>query len=344
VCAHLVTPSLGVDGTTILKPGQWSASVAFRYYNSRQDVRGDTPLDHPFVYANTHVYEFDLAATLAVTDRLSLTLDVPFAYGTRQTWIEHNIMSRDLHTMRAGGMGDPRIRADYWLLDPKKHPNQNFSLALGIKFPLGVDDAEDYSYRATGKVLRPVSIAIQPGDGGWGIILASHSFTSLYFPSEPASNWFKNTWAYADAIYIISPQELSDTHTDFADEPPLTAGGYKPLKYNSIADQFLFRLGVSQVIWPSKGLSVSAGVRWEGIPVYDLLGGSDGWRFAGNAVSFDPGVTWSHGNDSFSVFVPIAVHRHASRNVAFQRTGTLPGPGIATIADWQLILSYTRTF
>src|ERR1700737_1399876 len=75
VCAHLVTPSLGVDGGSVLPAGHWSASVAFRYYNSRQDVLGDEPLDHAIVYANTHVYGFDLSAAYAVTDRFDLIFE-----------------------------------------------------------------------------------------------------------------------------------------------------------------------------------------------------------------------------------------------------------------------------
>ena len=341
-----MTPSLGVEGTSILPAGHWSASVAFRYYNSRQDVLGGEPQAHPIVYANTHVYGFDLSTTYAVTDRFDLTLEIPFQYGTRQTSVEHGGAPHDptnLHTMRAGGVGDPRLRADYWLLDPKKSPDRNISLGLGIEIPIGVDDATDYSYRATGKVIRPVDPAIQPAAGGWGVILAGHAFTSLYFPSLSWSNWFKNTFAYADAIYVFTPEEMNDTQTVFADVPQLTAGGDKGLRFDSIPDQWLARMGISQTIWPSQGVSVSAGVRWEGVPAFDVIGGSNGWRLPGNSVSFEPGVTWSNAKDSFSVFVPIAVHRHATESAPFQRLH-VPGPGLATIADWELIISYTHNF
>jgi hypothetical protein len=330
----------------LLPAGNWSASIAFRYYNSRQDVLGDEPQDHAIVYANTHVYGFVVSATYAVTDRFDLTLELPFQYGTRATSIEHNFMSPVLHTMHAGGMGDPRLRADYWFLDPKKSPTRNVSVGLGVKIPIGVNDATDYAYRASGPVIRPVDPAIQPGDGGWGIILAGHAFTSLSFPALPYSNWFKNTYAYADAIYVFAPEEMNDTETVTADVPQLTAGGDTGLRFNSIPDQFLARMGVAQTIWPSQGVSISAGVRWEGVPAYDAIGGSNGWRLPGNAVSFEPSVSVSRGKEYFSVSVPIAVHRHASASAPFERLG-VPGPpsqGLATIADWQLIISYTHTF
>ena len=343
MCAHLGTPGLGVEGTSTLPAGHWEASVFFRYYNSSQDVLGDQPLTVPIVYANTHVYGFTTSATYAVTDRFDLTLDIPFQYGTRQTWIEHDFNSMTLHTMRAGGLGDMRLTASYWLLDPKKSPNRNIALSLGVSMPTGVDDASDYSYRATGKVLRPVDPAIQPADGGWGIILAGHAFTSLSFPQLPYSNWFTNTFAYVEGAYVITPQEMNGVESPIGDEPALT-GGIKGFIFDSIPDQFLARIGVSQIVWPSKGVSVSAGLRWEGVPAHDLIGGSFGWRIPGGSVSFEPGVTWApRAQDSFSVFVPIAVHRYATED-AVDESLVGPGPGLAAIADWQLVISYTHQF
>ncbi len=344
VCAHLITPGLGVEGTSTLPQGHWWTSVTFRYYNARQDVLGDEPLAHALIYANTHIYGFNLSATYAVTDRFDLTLDIPFQYGTRTTWIEHNFMSNALHTMRAGGIGDPRLRADLWLLEPRKSPERNISFALGVKIPVGEDDASDYAYRATGKVLRPVDPAIQPASGGWGIILGAHAFSSLFFQSLPSTSWLRYTYAYGDAIYIFTPEEMSDVENTNGDQPALTAGGQKALRFNSIPDQYLYRAGLSQLVWPSQGVSVSAGVRWEGIPAYDAIGGSNGFRLPGNAVSFEPGISIAHGHDYFSVSVPVAVHRHADRSEAFSHFNIGPPQGLATIADWQLIVSYAHQF
>ena len=138
---------------------------------------GDEPLDHPLVYANTHVYALDFSATYAVTDRFDITLDGPLQYGTRQTWIEHNPASMKLHTMEAFGPGNTRIIPEVYFFEPRKTPDRNISLGFGVEFPVGVDNAKDYSYRANNKVLRPVDPAIQPSDGGWGIIGSIHAFT-----------------------------------------------------------------------------------------------------------------------------------------------------------------------
>jgi hypothetical protein len=245
--------------------------------------------------------------------------------------------------MRAGGIGDMRLSASYWLFEPKNSPNRNISLSLGVSIPTGVDDATDYSYRATGKILRPVDPAIQPGNGGWGILVGGHAFTSLSFPQLPHSEWFANTYAYAEGAYVITPQETNGVQTVFGDQPVLT-GGFKGFIYDTISDQFLARGGIAQIVWPSKGVSVSAGLRWEGVPARDLIGGDFGWRFPGYSLSFEPGVTWApRRQDSFSVYVPIAVHRYAGLD-ANSQSMHMSGPGLAAIADWQLIISYTHQF
>jgi len=340
-----VTPSLGVEGGSILQPGHWTLSIGFRYYNSRQDVVGDDPQpeDKPIVYANTHVLQWDLNAVYAVTKRLSLVLDIPFQYGTRATSIEHDFSHPNpppLHTMRAGGLGDIRLMADFWLLNPDRHPNQNIALGLGVKFPTGVDDASDTSFRPTGPIERPVDPAIQPGDGGWGIVFHSHGFTSL--ASQGA---LKNTFAYFDGTYLANPREMNGVEQPPGDLPQATAGGDPGLVFDSVPDQFLARLGFIQVGFPVRELSFSFGGRLEGDPSHDLIGGSEGWRLPGYSVSVEPGVSYTRGHDYIAVTVPIAVFRHGSKSAPFERLGVPQPPnGTATIADYQITLTYTHTF
>ncbi len=342
MCAHLATPGLGVEGTNYLPAGHWWLTSSFRYYNSRQDVLGDQPLDHPLVYANTHVYEFDFSATYALTDRFDLTVEGPLTYGSRETSVEHDFNSSTLHTMHAFGPGNIRLSAECYVFEPRKTPDRNIAFGLGVEFPTGIDDAEDYSFRATGKVLRPVDPAIQPAQGGWGILAEVHAYSSLYFPELPDTKWLQNTFLFADGLYVATPQQYSHTQSVIGDEPELTEGLYG-LIHDSIVDEYLARVGVSQVLWPSAGLSGGVGLRFEGVPKYDIIGKSDGFRLPGNSLSFEPSLTLTRSNQSFTVSVPIAVHRYGGNAVAFEKAGST-GPGFDTIADWQLILSYTRQF
>jgi len=148
---------------------------------------------------------FDVVATYAVTKRLNLTLELPIQYGSRTNAGEHDGVH--VHTMRAAGVGDLRLSANFLLLNPDKHPNENISLELGVKAPTGDDAASDYSFRATGPVLRPVDSAIQPGDGGWGVFLSVNAFAKV----------FKNTYAYASGLYLSNPREFNGVQTVIGD-------------------------------------------------------------------------------------------------------------------------------
>ena len=131
------------------------ATVAYRYFHSFRNfnANGDE-VDIPAIKNDTYVDLFDVAATYAVTKRLNLTLELPFQYGSRTNAFEHDGVH--VHTMRAAGIGDLRLSANFWLLKPDKHPDQNISLGLGVKAPTGDDAASDYSFRKTGPDLRAV--------------------------------------------------------------------------------------------------------------------------------------------------------------------------------------------
>src|SRR5262249_16486666 len=115
--------SLGAQGSSYLQPNEWLVGLSYRYLNSFRDFDGseDIPVPSPKpLYANTHVHTFDVNVSYAVSQRLSFTLELPFQYGTRATYYEHD--GETLHTMHAGGVGDLRLTANYWLLDPGRHP------------------------------------------------------------------------------------------------------------------------------------------------------------------------------------------------------------------------------
>jgi len=307
------------------------ATVAYRYFHSFRDfnANGDE-VNIPFIKNDTYVDLWDVSATYAVTKRISLTLELPIQYGSRTNSAEHDGVH--VHTMRAAGIGDMRLSANFWLLNTDKHPDQNISLGLGVKAPTGDDAASDYSFRPTGPELRPVDPAIQPGDGGWGIILSGNAFAKLY----------KNTFAYLNGFYLINPRETNGVHTVNFDVPPFTHGD-KGLMFDSVPDQSMVRGGLAAAIWPKIGRSGSLGARWEGIPSHDLIGGSDGWRLPGYSVSIEPGISISHGKEYLSVTAPLALYRYGIVSVPFARTHD-PLGGVASFADFQINVTYSHEF
>src|SRR5262249_2003010 len=136
---------------------------------------------------------------------------------------EHDGVHR--HTMRAGGLGDLRLVGNAWLFDPAKSPNGNIGLSAGFKAPTGNYRAHDYSYQASGPVLRPVDFSIQPGDGGWGAVLEFQAFQKV----------FEEAYLYASGLYLINPRNVNGTETT------VPFGG--AIQVNSVPDQYMARGG-----------------------------------------------------------------------------------------------------
>jgi hypothetical protein len=348
VPARLLAPSLGAanaccavtEESPYLQPQQVAASISYRWLHSFREFHGDTELPYPTttgLYANTHVHGFEIAATYQMIDRLSFTLELPFQIGDRASYYEHDFINlKHKYTTRASGVGDLRLLANCWLFEPPKHHDGNIALGLGIKFPTGVYDATDIFYQPTGPVRRPVDPAIQPGDGGWGIIAQLSGFQKIY----------TNLYAYAQGIYLINPRDINGVQQPTGNEPDYTLGQFGYI-WNSVPDQYFSRTGLGYLIWPKYGVSLSIGSRLEGVPVEDFIGGSRGYRVPGYAFYFEPGLAVTKGRFSFSVTGPIAFHRHANKNLTDIKVSKLLDQdfgGNAAFADYLVTASFSVSF
>jgi hypothetical protein len=114
------------------------------------------------------------------------------------------------------------------------------------------------------------------------------------------------------------------------------------MKYDSIPDQYFGRGGFSYVLWPSQGLTLSLGGRIEGVPVYDAVGGSLGFRRPGYTVSIEPSISWTGKRNQFSIFAPVAVYRNRLQSAPEIALG-MPG-GDASFADYSILASFTHRF
>ena len=340
-----MAPSLGVVNANAaitgespyLQPNEWFASLSFRWLHSFREFHGDTELPYPtdpFLYANTHVYGFDVTAIYQVTPRLSLTLEIPVQYGDRTSYYEHDFVHK--FTTSAGGLADMRLSGNVWLLDPKKFRDGNISIGLGVKFPTGNDEATDIFHQPTGPVRRAVDPAIQPGDGGWGIVTELVGFQKIY----------KNLFAYGQGIYLINPRDINHVQQPAGNEPDFTLGEFGYI-FNSVPDQYLARAGLGYVVWPKLGLSFTLGSRVEGVPVEDFIGDSHGFRTPGYAFYIEPGLTVSKGRFYFSVTGPVAIHRHANKNLTDIKVSELLHQdfgGNAAFADYLVTASFSVSF
>jgi hypothetical protein len=140
----------------------------------------------------------------------------------------------------------------------------------------------------------------------------------------------------------MTPQEQNDTEYPLADRP-FTAAFLTPLQtHNSIPDQYFGRGGFNYLVLPKQGLAVSLGARIEGIPAYDAIGDSMGFRRPGYTISIDPGMAWTYKKISLSVSVPVAAYRNrlqSAPEAALNRP-----PGDAAFADYSILASFNYRF
>jgi hypothetical protein len=352
VPARVLAPGLGAvtacceEGPELspyLRPGDWYATLGFRYLHSFRDFHEseDVPFPSPRgLYADTHVYGWLVGLAYQVTDRFALTLDLPIQYGTRDTYAEHD--GKHLHRMQAAGIGDMRIVGGMWLLDPKTHYHGNVSLGLGVKLPTGNYRATDLSYRPTGPIYRPVDPAIQPGNGGTGIATQIDAFQKIS----------KNTYAYLQGSYLFEPQDSNGTQYTTGDITIPGAGHKlnKAFSYESVPDSFFGRGGVGIVLWPKYGLALTLGGRIDGVPADDLLGSNKtGSRNTGYSAYFEPGLTFTKGRYTFTVTGPVAVHRYVGTDPAIEAIAKkfhIPDSqiGFAALADYLITTSISVQF
>jgi hypothetical protein len=291
-----------------MEKGDWQVSLAHRWLRSDRHFIGSEEQEHRQEQGSqvvNNVNTFDLTATYAVNPRLSLSLTLPYVTASRSSLYEHDRTNR--HSMHSSGLGDLRLVGNFWLLSPERHTNGNIGLGLGFKAPTGEYKETDYKFRPTGAVLDYVDNSVQPGDGGWGILLEFQAFQKL----------FKNTFAYANGTYLMTPEGQNEIG-------------------NSIWDAYVARAGLQYAVWPSQGLALSLGGRIEGVPPDDLVGDTEGRRRPGYAVSIEPGISWTYQKVSFNVTAPVALYRN--------RQDYMGRSGDAAFSDYLILSSVAYRF
>lgn len=316
---------------------KWVLATNFRYFKSFRHFSGTTEnkarLEQGSQVIN-HSGTMDINLTRVVNNRWSLMLDVPVLANSRSSLYEHGLIDgvnnyNQRHTMHSFGVGDMRIAAYYWLLDPAKNARGNIQVGLGLKLPTGQDDYEDYWYNVGPngtKELRPVDQSIQLGDGGTGFTVEANMFYNIA----------KRFGVYGNVYYLSNPREQNGVRT-YRDSlsPALANEGIM-----SVPDQYMARGGFSYAFGGKvQGLTVAAGVRLEGIPVHDIIGGSGDFRRPGYIWSIEPTVNYTAKKVSFFVSVPVAFVRNRTQSVTDIENSATFGKhvqGDAAFADYSI--------
>jgi hypothetical protein len=314
-----------IDGLTAFNTGgevspTWrhnlTVDIGYRVFNSNKYFVGSTEIARPTAIRN-HQNIFDVGVEYVLTPRWSLIADVPVFDGTR------NQLYPPSGIFQVGGIGDITIGAQSWIFRPPTENGGNVAVSASLKIPTGIDDATGSALYKGQIVKATADPSLQPGDGGWGFSLGSQAYKPLWRMSS----------VYAQGNYLFNPEDTNGV-ASFRSQP-----GQSVI---SVTDQYLFRGGLSQGIPKLRGLSLSLGVRGEGVPVRDLLGSSNGFRRPGEIISLDPGLIFHFKHDSFFVNGPWALYRNRPPSVPEIQNHTANGD--AFFADYTVIASVSHHF
>jgi len=331
----------GTNANAMLHPGAWQVALGFRSLHSYKHFVG-ADYQPQREAANNNVINdsqsLDLGITYSFTDRFSVSANLPINFNLRSSMYEHygnavagNPDQKRFSTM-ANGIGDLRLTAYYWILDPLKHAKGNFSLGLGLKLPTGNSNVMDVVHRRKSDgtdytVEKAVDQSIQLGDGGVGINLEIQGYQQL----------FNRTSVYYNAFYLSNPRNTNTTLQNAPDKPVTDL----MVQYHSVADQYAGRVGLNYVLSSTAGIGATLGARIEGIPAYDLIGGSDGFRRPGFIFSIEPGVSYTRKNTVLFVSLPLATQRNRIKSFNDWANNK---HGDAAFADYLLSATISQRF
>jgi hypothetical protein len=348
------------------------ATIAYRYLHSDRHYVGTEEQKERKEEGSQVINDlntWDLALTYSVNPRLSFTLDVPWVDNNRSSAVRDNTAARNIvgrSHVQASGIGDVRLSVNWWLWDPVGHLGHstpaestgkgkapvaanvpagrrgNIRVSIGIDMPTGDEDARDKRSvydPVTGDLVKDpnkviVDQSIQPGDGGWGIPVDMYAYYNLH----------PRLTAYFQGSYLITPEEKNGVLTGRGNINDPTNNFESVM---SIGDTWMARAGLDYDLLPQQGLRVSLGLRTEGQPVYDLIGGSKGFRRPGMNIAVEPAITWMKKGWSASLSVPITFYNERFQSVPDRQRTAATGierHGDAAFADWYLMVSVGRQF
>jgi len=314
---------------------KWQLSISGRYFKSFRHFVGKEEQEER-EKAGTEVINHQLLVDFAITryisSRWSVMFDMPLISNTRSSIYEHPVGKRN--TTRSFGVGDMRVAAYAWLFDSRHNSRGNIQLGAGVKLATGNYHYEDY-FIVTDSTRRlgPVDQSIQLGDGGTGLTFELNSYYNI---SETVS-------AYGNFYYLSNPREQNGVSTARGGTPSNSAI-LNTSEVMSVPDQYMARAGLSLKL---SQFTISGGIRLEAIPVYDIIGGSHGFRRPGRIFTAEPGISYMLPKLSLFAYVPTAISRNRTQSVpdkiATARTGRYTH-GDAAFADYSINLGAAFRF
>ncbi|OLD65973.1 MAG: hypothetical protein AUI52_05735, partial [Acidobacteria bacterium 13_1_40CM_2_68_10] len=282
------TPVFGADEQIVFTPGEWVLSFNYRdskandHYNGTQYQPQRKSIGN---YVDNTQQLFDIAASYTFGPRFSVFGSIPVV---NASWSVPEPAQTPLGPRReqsASGIGDVSALARFWLLDPVRHARGNVSAAVGFKAPTGAYRVRDEypDINGTNNVSKAVDQSIQPGDGGWGVLFDFQGYKRL----SPVT-------FFGSGSYLANPRDTNGTPSIIVGLGLSGNPAFASLLENSVPDQYVARAGAAFPVVKDL-FTMSIGFRIEGVPRYDLIGDSHGWRRPGYESYVEPGFLFTHG-------------------------------------------------
>ena len=326
-------PVIGAHDLGSCASAKWEFGTTWRYQMSHRHFVGSAEQEERIDEGSeviNKIHLVDLSLKYRINHQWSITGSVPFMFASRSSALrDANREVYDRTKVYAGDMSDMSVVARRWLFDTRKPHAGNIQFGWGIKIPTGAYGLWDNKIRASGgvetEVYETVDQSIQPGDGGWGIVL----------DMQAVRGWKDGQVVmYGAWNYLINPRVTNGTPT---------FRGAANEKVMSVADQYVARVGASFAPLKWRGLSMSIGGRVEGVPPNDLIDSSDGFRRPGFGVAVEPGLSFTRGKNTFAVLTPILLYRERQQSIP-DRDVEPERHGDAAFADWVWFAGYWRRF
>lgn len=318
---------LPTDQGGVLQPGHFEFTIGERHQFSYQHYVGDVYQEYRAQQGTEVENRINLVTvnlTYQITPRISVEIDAPWLFASRKE------QSSPIK-YQASGLGDTIIGVNSWVFNPEHVTKGNASIGFGVYIPTGNDDLKNTTNTGVAPTVvettLPVDYSIQPGTGGWGAVMQWMGYRSISHTLT----------VFTDGDYIAMNGGTNGVQRG------ATLSTTTPLNnYDAIADQYLLEAGIEFPIRQVKGLAVTVGPRWEGVPAFNLFPVSnDGFRRPGYAVSAGPGLEYARNNNILNIGIDKAFHR--------DRTSSYPDTvyhahGDAAFAQYVWLASYTHRF
>jgi len=319
-------PVIGAATSTYLRPGEWQLDVSYRDSTATRHFSLDQEQTQREILGTNVINTqkqtvFNLSH--AFTERYSFGVAVPVVVAT---WgIPRPLTPPGPRATEHGqGIGDISAMGRAWVFDPATHASRNISVGLGFKAPSGNQNQNDVYNDNNGinPTSKPIDQSIEPGDGGWGAQLEVQGFSRV-----------GRAFVFGSIDYLSNPK-------DYNDAPSGRSAGEYHRDFNSVPDQYVMRVGVGAPVWRRLGASVA--FRVEGVPRYDAIGRSDGFRRPGQERYVEPSLTYTVGRSTLQFNLPIGVYRYRGPDPYTGANGDATFPNYVALASYSYRFGMTK--